>query len=569
MRGIGATGRRRRGWFAIGPWTLPLAAAALLFVALALFGARWHWVEEAGSAERDGYVAEAEAILAGELPRDPYRPALYPLLVAALARPAGDAFTAARTLSNLAAAALALLAFAFGRRLAGDCGEPPGAAGPGPAGFKPAPAGPAGSKPARAGWWAFALVAANPNLWILGQHVTTDMLFAALAAAALLAGLVYLEAPGWRPALAAGAALGLAAFTRGNALFLVPGLALGWWLAPPRSTDGRAGGRRVAHLVALAAVALVLLAPHFALRAAVFGDPFHDENWKNLAWKLDGYPDWSALGRIDHDGPAELLSEESGAVLASALTELARFAGSGLAQLLGTPLHVLALLAGATAALAWRRRPAAWLLAAAGCFLAGVAVVFFTWGRLLLVLLPIAAALTASPTAGAVGRRLGRRLAAGAGTGRPPSDRAASILRRAPLALAVVLVALLALKTFAFRLPDFVERHPYREVAVARRVAAATPPGTVLAGTSPFLGRYLERRWIDLPDAGGEAIGDPVRYLEQLHRLVADEGIDYLVVGRLDLRGRPASLLADEPPVPWLAAAGGDQRVRVWRVLER
>ena len=129
-------------------------AALLLFCGLAVFGALFHWVEEAGTAERDGYVAQAEQILRGELPRDPYRPLLYPLLVAGTAKLGVPPFAAARLLSNLAAAALAWLAWAFGRRLAGPT----------------------------AGAWAFALAAVNPNLWILGQHASTDMLFAALAA---------------------------------------------------------------------------------------------------------------------------------------------------------------------------------------------------------------------------------------------------------------------------------------------------------------------------------------------------------------------------------------------------
>jgi hypothetical protein len=44
---------------------LALLAALLLFAGLALFGQRYHWVEEAGSAERDGYVRQAEQLLAG------------------------------------------------------------------------------------------------------------------------------------------------------------------------------------------------------------------------------------------------------------------------------------------------------------------------------------------------------------------------------------------------------------------------------------------------------------------------------------------------------------------------
>jgi hypothetical protein len=564
----------------------PLLAALGLFVLLALFGARWHRVEEAGSAERDGYVTQAEAILAGELPRDPFRPALYPLAIAGLGALGVEPFTAARLLSNAAAAALALLAFAYARRLAGGGGGGARAAavaaavvGDAPGGDAPGENGAGACSADAAGWSAFALVAVNPNLWILGQHVSTDATFAALAAAALLAGLAYLQAPAWRPALAAGAALGLAAFTRGNALFLVPGLALAWLLARTR-------GRRLAHLAGLAGVALLLLAPHFALRAAAFGDPLHDENWKNVAWKLHGHPDWSYLERVPYAGAGELLREEGGAIVASAVAELARFARSGLAQLLGTPIHALAFLAGAAAALAWRRREAAWLLVAAGAFLAGVALVFFAWGRLVLVLLPIGAALTfapwalgtrqgAAPIRGVLGSGVGRsgigRSLARRGLARLPGlpddpARRRRLLRRATAVAALGLVALLAVKTFLFRLPAFIERHPVREVATVRTLEAATPEGTVLAGTSPFLGRYVDRRYVDLPDAFGAEIVEPRRYYRRLHRLLAAEGVDYLVVGRLDLRDRPAGLLAERPPVPWLAPAGGDDEVRVWRV---
>src|SRR5262249_58335165 len=112
----------------------------------------------------------------GHLPHDPFRPPLYPLLAAALSFVVGDAFAAARLISNASAAALAWLAWRTGRRLAGP----------------------------EAGAWAMALAAANPALWILGQHATTDMLFGALGAAALAAGLAYLQSAGRSAALAAG-----------------------------------------------------------------------------------------------------------------------------------------------------------------------------------------------------------------------------------------------------------------------------------------------------------------------------------------------------------------------------
>ncbi|HEX7181923.1 MAG TPA: glycosyltransferase family 39 protein [Thermoanaerobaculia bacterium] len=487
-----------------GRWAL--AAALLLFLALALFGHRYHWVEEAGTAERDGYVAQAEQILRGELPRDPFRPLLYPILTAGLALLVGDPFLAARLISNLAAAALAWQCWACGRRLGGPGGTPAGA-------------------------WAMALAAANPNLWILGQHVSTDMLFAALAAAALLAGLRYLEEPGARAALAGGAALGLAAFTRSNALFLLPPLLAAWWLAPGERK------RRLGHLAGAAAVAVLMLIPHWALRQAVFGDPFHDENWKNLAWKLHGYPDWSYLDRVPYSGALEIVKEDPMAVVRGGLSELARFLTGGAAQLFGTWAHVLLIAAGAAVALRKRSRPAAWLLFAGGAFLLAIAFAFFTWGRLLLLLLPLGYGLAFAPW----------------------KERTRDLL-------ALGLVLLLAVKTFGFRLPAFVARHPYEEVAVLRRLDASLPPGPVLAGSSPFLGRYLRREYVDLPDAFGPEIRDPRLYFARIEPLVRRSGVAYLVVGETDLRDRPPSLLDGTARVPWLRLASKENGVTVWKV---
>lgn len=486
-------------------------AAGLLFVALALFGHRVHWVEEAGTAERDGFVSQAEQILRGELPRDPYRPLLYPMLIAAGAKLGLPPFVAARLISNLAAVALAWLAWAFGRRLGGPV----------------------------TGAWAFALATVNPNLWILGQHASTDMLFAALAAATLYAGFVYLEQPSWRAAVAAGAFLGLAAFTRSNAPFLLPPLLMAWWLAPA-SEEGRR--RQAGHLAALLAVAVLLLVPHWALRRTVFGDPFHDENWKNLAWKLHGYPDWSYLDRVPYASALEVVREDPLAVVRGGFTELGRFVAGGLPQLFGTWAHVLLLALGIAMALRRRPLPAGWLLFAGGLFLTAIAFAFFTWGRLLLFLLPIGCALAFFPWRDSP--------------------------RRAKLASVVgfALVGLLAVKTFGFRLPAFIERHPYQEVATLRRLAASLPPGAALAGTSPFLGRYLGREYVDLPDAFGSEIAEPRLWYEKVAPLLQRAGVAYVVAGPVDLRDRPPSLLGDAPPAPWLRRAGSEKGVTVWRV---
>ncbi|HEX2225041.1 MAG TPA: hypothetical protein VHN15_12625, partial [Thermoanaerobaculia bacterium] len=369
--------------------------------------------------------------------------------------------------------------------------------------------------------------------------------FAALAAAALLAGLAYLEEPRLRTALAAGLALGLAGFTRSNAPFLVPALVAAWGLAPAFRQDWKP---RLAHLAAAALAFTLVLLPHWGLRQAAFGDPFHDENWKNVAWKLYGYPDWSYLDRVPFSGLADVVLRDPGAVVAGGFVELARFATSGAAQLLGTWGHVLLFLAGTAVALRRRPLPATWLLGAAGLFLAATAFAFFTWGRLLLVLLPLACALSAAL----------------AGT------RLSGVGRRILPALPAALVLLLAVKTFAFRLPAFVARHPYGEVAALRRLDATLPPGAALAGTSPFLGRYLDRPYVDLPDAFGPEVTQPGLYYRKLEHLLAGSGVAYLVAGEVDLRDRPRSLLGDTSPAPWLEPAGLPQGappgIAVWRV---
>lgn len=507
----------------------PALAAALLLAALAVFGARFHWVEEAGSAERDGFVAQADLLLAGELPRDPYRPLLYPLLVAGTSAATGlPTFAAARTLSNLAAAALALLAFALAERLAGG-----------------------GGIGRRAGWWALALTAVNPNLWILGQHASTDMLFAALVAGSLLAALAYLERPRAASALAAGALLGLAAFTRSNAIFLLPALALaGWWAPRP------APRRRLAHALAAAAAFALCLLPHWALRYAVFGDPFYDENYKNLAWKLYGYPDWSYLDRVPFDGVAAIVLADPSRFIAGAWAELARFASGGLAQLLGTGVHAAVLAAGVLLALGWRRRQAAWLLVSSALALTATAMVFFTWGRLLLYLLPV---LNALGIAGLV--QIGR--GADGVIPSPPRVRALDVMLAA-------LVVVLAVKTFAFRLPAFVERHPTAEIALLAELEQELPAGAALAGTSPFLGRYLEAPYVYVPDAFGAEVERPELYFEKLRALLAERRVRFLVTGSLDLRDRPRQLLdpsAEDAPswlVPLDPTPDGD--AVAWRV---
>ncbi|HYL05543.1 MAG TPA: hypothetical protein VE075_05865, partial [Thermoanaerobaculia bacterium] len=252
------------------------------------------------------------------------------------------------------------------------------------------------------------------------------------------------------------------------------------------------------------------------------------------------------------------------AVLRGGVAELWRFAaGGGAAQLLGTWPHVLLAAAGAVWALANRgtRRAAGWLLFALGTFLAATAFAFFTWGRLLLLLLPGAYALDFAPWDGA---------APAAGSDPPPARSgplAARRLRPVLHGLGAAAVLLLAVKTFAYRLPAFAASHPYVEVEELRRLDRELPAGAALGGSSPFLGRYLRHRYVGIPDAFGPEATRPDLYYAKLRPLLRQAGVAYLVVGPIDLRSRPPQLLGPRPPVAWLAAAGGEHGVAVWRVL--
>jgi hypothetical protein len=257
---------------------------------------------------------------------------------------------------------------------------------------------------------------------------------------------------------------------------------------------------------------------------------------------------------VPYPSLAALLRAEPGAIARGTASELWRFASSGSPQLLGTWLNVLLLVAGAFLLFTSVGRPAdreprsaagPWLLASLAFFVLATAASFFTWGRLLLVLLPGCSA-----------------IAALALTVRPPGRCG----RLALLGAGAFVVAVLAVKTFVFRLPAFSGRHPYREVAALRALDARLSPGTVLAGSSPFVGRYLTHRYVDLPDAFGAEVSQPALYYRRLDSILAREGVDYVVIGETDLRDRPSALVTGREPVPGLALLSAQGGVAEWRV---
>jgi hypothetical protein len=522
--------------------------AAAFLVGLAIFGRRYHWIEAANTAERDGFVDKAELILHGQFPRDALRPPLYPLLAAGLAPLLGGPFVAARLISNLAACGLALLAFGFGARLRNE----------------------------RVGLWSMALVLANANVWIYGEQVTTDMLFACFAAGALLAGLAYLERPSARTALAAGVAYALGAWVRGNAALLLPALFLAYFLAPRARASGRllggaqaaetaeaggtsgeaAGGRSPAHLGFGVVAAVLLLVPLWWLRWRNFGSPFYDENWRNLWWKLHAHSDWSLLDRAPRTSFGRIVLNEPTAVGASMLRELAKFPVGALPDLVGGWWCVPPLVLAAVASIRMRSRDRLYLWFALGTFTLGVAAVFFTWGRFMLLWIPIASALSIAEC-----HRLAEKVAARRGGRWGISVGAAA---------SGALVALTFASTAFWQLPRFVRQHPYGEVRALTPVDRELGAGDALAGTAWFLQRYFKHHYVRLPDDTSLVGVGEDRIWCEFERLFRSEHVKYLAVSEVELRQGPRGLLGGgkTPVPPWLELVRKDPQVTLWHVLE-
>jgi 4-amino-4-deoxy-L-arabinose transferase-like glycosyltransferase len=120
----------------------------------------------------------------------------------------------------------------------------------------------------RAGLIAAAVAAVHPLLWLADGALMSESLYGPFVVAALLAACAYAGTRTAARAALVGALVGLAALTRGEALLLVPLLALATLVRAP--LPGRV---RLAHLGALVAAFAVVLAPWSIRNALTFDAP--------------------------------------------------------------------------------------------------------------------------------------------------------------------------------------------------------------------------------------------------------------------------------------------------------
>ncbi len=500
------------------PVVLSLLLAFLAF--MIVFGAKCHPIEEVNSAEWDGYVSKADALLAGTLPHDPFHPLLYPIASAGAGAVLGDTFAGARLVSSLCAVLLVWSSYLLGRACFSRS----------------------------AGLLAAAATMVNPNVVFVGVHAASDMMFAALSSLAIGVAVRTMDDSRTRAAATVGALFGLAYFTRYTAVAILPSL-----LVPVVfGGSNRSRAHVTLRVLAFAGAAAAVLVPHFVLTGLAFGHPFVNDSWKNLAFKLHANWNWELLSDTPYGGLTQAILDAPGAFVASAVRELGKFAFLTSVALGGTGLaggmFASGAVVGAYATLQGLDRRRATLLVYVVGYVVTICAFFYTSPRLMLPILPACCAWCGVALFGAAGVR-------------PFAWRRLRFHRALPLALLFVLVTV---ASTAREIPSFIAMHPVDEVRALVGLEEKYGSGITVVGTAPYFGRHVHYvyRFLRVPT---RAASNPnATYFERLRGEVA--GVDFVVIGRLTGRGIPAGLVDASGAPDYLEAVEVTPSVVVYRV---
>jgi 4-amino-4-deoxy-L-arabinose transferase-like glycosyltransferase len=500
-------------------WVLTIAFTLFLF----LFGPRFHYIEAAGSAEIDGFVRNAEAIRAGQRPYDPFRPLLYPILSAGLGELLDDTFAGARTVSSISAGLFVLLTYELGR-LCFNRGI---------------------------AFLAFIATLLNHNTIVHGLYVATDMTFAALTLLTLVFAVRANRQPRLTSVLLLAFAFALAYFTRYTAIALLPAVVISLIFAP--ATDSRK--RIAANVVIFIVATTVFLLPHFALNTFLFGHPFYNETWRNLAFKLYGEGDWSYLVQTPFDGLSSVILHSPARFLTSAMREawdlvrhgLSALGGGGAAGILFTASFLL----GTCHVLISPNRERILVLSFLVAYITMVCMSFFAWVRIVLPILPLAYLLASDFLLSDDFRKAIR-------VGR---------VAVAPYLLAVAVFLLALGATTVKHIPAFIDGHPVQELDAALALQRQYGSELTVLGTTPFLDRYVEYQYYVLDDVDGRERDNVERYYDRLRATIDQTEADYVIISRLSLGGRPEGLLLAENVPSFLQPIVRDQDVVVYSAV--
>jgi len=474
--------------------SLAYGLVTFFFVFILIFGSRYHIIEELHSSERDGYVAKADDIRAGKIPRDKFRPLLYPILSAAAGSVLNDTFSGARAISSFFSALFILMTYVLGKLCFNK----------------------------KVGLCALIMTGLNYNVIIEGVHVMTDMTFAAFTLICLVMIIRSQEKFTYLNLSLTSFSFSLAYFTRYTALSLIPPILVSYLFLHPTVSK-----KRLAYLILLFVFLSVLfLMPHFILTDHVFGNPFHQENWKNLAYKL--YPKlfWtqSAEAEQPFDGLLSVIMYSPNKFVLSTIQTIGDFFISRMVILGGRGVAGIFFLVFGTFGLGmalWRpSRKFLILLFFFVTYIVMVSAFFVPFKRLMLPVLPVWFMVISY-------------FFISDGLWKKGNPRLINTLR---FLLLFIFFICMGMST-ARELSSFIERHPVQELNTALHLQEEYGTDISVMGTAPHLGRYVHYRYSFLP------LGmKKTAYFQELEGIIQQQQVDFILVGRLTLRTRPVNL---------------------------
>jgi hypothetical protein len=449
------------------------------------------------------YAPDADRLLAGRPPENPFNGPGYPVLLALAYPLTGDHFVSGKWLALAAAGISAVAAARLFRRVLGERTVLPG----------------------------LLFVVTSADFARFSVQATSDMPFLALALLAILAAAGGSDRP-WARALIAGGLTGLAWLVRYNGLFLVPSCLLGLVTAgPARSGRLRPALRAAAYL----ACALAVVSPWLVVNQRLHDSPIHSLNYLNVAAAAYGFP-------TDQDGVRHVAAmfRSPGDVLrhdpARFVSHYVRNLVGTVANTLGAPLAVLPLgllaVAGAIQVTRVGRRTPTIVLPVSASLLI-LLMAFTHWeSRYFLYVGVCYAGLAALAVAGA-----SERVAA-----RWPAEPGRARFAAAALALAVLVPALVRTP---LRVHDMLRREPVELVAASAELRRVVDPAERIMARKPHLPYLVGREWVFLPD---------VASLETLRAALCRESIGVLVHDSPTRSMRPGLVaLGDRTSaIPWL-----------------
>lgn len=501
----------------------PALVAILLFAVFhGWFGVRYHTVVELGSgvAENDGFVFRADKFRQGHVPRDGFRPLLYPLLAAGVGSMVDDTFVGGRTVSQLGTLLYLWFAYftvyqCFGRRL---------------------------------GWLVLAACMLNFYTVRYGVHVATDMLFAGFALGCVSACIRAFPMRRWRGVAPVAAWFALACFTRYAAVALVPvaAIALGGSRIP--GWKERAG-----RLALCAGLSFLFLVPHFCLTYKVFGNPFYERNIANVRQKVFGN---RALGEAAAGKPmTRRVLENPTRPVTAAAPRLAKLARERMGRTISNEHGGLAVaytvLMGIGLLLLCRRLngPRFVWLSFAALYVAMIALALFTKRRMLLPVVPAAYALAFYPFTVPF----------------PHAWMRGIRLSRGWVAVPIAILLVLQVSNWPALALEFVDNHPVEELEALMQLGEEYGDDVVILSTFAFAELYVDYGYHYLSHPRmSERGGNVARYYARLAGDLKRTRADFLYIGHKTRGAAPRQLAEGVPPVPYLVL---ERRTAVYTLL--